>query len=37
MAELRGYLDGFWDDGLAALKREAESEARSKGRPRGRR
>jgi DNA-binding transcriptional ArsR family regulator len=37
MAELRGFLDGFWDDGLAALKREAETEARSKGRPRGRR
>jgi len=37
MAELRAYLDGFWAEGLTALKREVEAEARASGRPRGRR
>jgi DNA-binding transcriptional ArsR family regulator len=26
LAELRAFLDGFWDERLAALKREAERE-----------
>jgi DNA-binding transcriptional ArsR family regulator len=34
LAELRVFLDGFWTDRLAALKREAETEQRRKhGRP----
>ncbi len=37
MAQLRAFLDTFWEDGLAALKREAEAEARARRRPRGRR
>jgi DNA-binding transcriptional ArsR family regulator len=31
VAELRAYLDRFWDEGLAALKREAEREQRKRG------
>ena len=30
LAELRTYLEGFWDDRLVALKREAEKEERKK-------
>jgi DNA-binding transcriptional ArsR family regulator len=30
LAQLRVFLEGFWDDRLEALKREAESEERSK-------
>jgi DNA-binding transcriptional ArsR family regulator len=29
LAELRGYLEGFWSDGLERLKAEAEREERS--------
>jgi DNA-binding transcriptional ArsR family regulator len=31
VAELRAYLDRFWDEGLTALKREAEREERKRG------
>ncbi len=30
LAELKAFLDGFWDDRLEALKREAEREERRK-------
>ena len=30
LAELRAFLEGFWDDRLEALKREAEREERKK-------
>jgi DNA-binding transcriptional ArsR family regulator len=30
LAELRAFLEGFWDDRLVALKREAEKEERKK-------
>src|SRR5579871_4381702 len=30
LAELKEFLDGFWDDRLEALKREAEREERKK-------
>jgi DNA-binding transcriptional ArsR family regulator len=30
LAELKVYLEGFWDDRLGALKREAEQEERKK-------
>ena len=30
LAELKAFLDGFWNDRLEALKREAEREERSK-------
>src|ERR1700744_4883584 len=30
LAELRAFLDGFWDDRLETLKREAEREERKK-------
>jgi len=30
LAELRAFLEGFWDDRLGALKREAEKEERKK-------
>src|SRR6201995_4659121 len=30
LAELKAFLDGFWDDRLEALKREAEREERKK-------
>src|SRR5881296_4652052 len=30
LGELRAFLDGFWDERLEALKREAEREERSK-------
>ena len=30
LAELKRFLDGFWDDRLEALKREAEREERKK-------
>src|SRR5919109_873830 len=30
LAEVRAFLDGFWDERLAALKREAEREERTK-------
>ena len=30
LAQLKVFLEGFWDDRLEALKREAESEERSK-------
>jgi DNA-binding transcriptional ArsR family regulator len=30
LAELRVFLEGFWDDRLVALKREAEKEERKK-------
>jgi DNA-binding transcriptional ArsR family regulator len=30
LAELKAFLDGFWDDRLEALKREAEREERNK-------
>ena len=30
LSELRSYLDDFWDAGLAALKREAELDERSR-------
>src|SRR3954451_6613331 len=30
LAELKAFLDAFWDDRLAALKREAEREERTK-------
>jgi DNA-binding transcriptional ArsR family regulator len=31
VAELRAYLDRFWDEGLVTLKREAEREERKRG------
>jgi len=31
LADARRFLEGFWDDGLAAIKRSAEADAR--GRP----
>lgn len=31
LAELRAYLEGFWDERLQALKDEAEAEERSRG------
>jgi len=30
LAELKAFLEGFWDDRLGALKREAEKEERKK-------
>lgn len=30
LAELKAFLEGFWDDRLDALKREAEKEERAK-------
>ena len=30
LAELKAFLDGFWDDRIEALKREAEREERQK-------
>jgi DNA-binding PadR family transcriptional regulator len=30
LAELKAFLDGFWDDRLDALRREAERKERSK-------
>jgi DNA-binding transcriptional ArsR family regulator len=30
LAEVKAFLDGFWDERLAALKREAEREERTK-------
>jgi DNA-binding transcriptional ArsR family regulator len=30
LAELKAFLDGFWDDRIEALKREAEREERKK-------
>jgi DNA-binding transcriptional ArsR family regulator len=30
LAELKAFLEGFWDDRLAALRREAEREERAK-------
>ena len=35
LAELRRFLEGFWDEGLAHLKREAEVEERARRRGRG--
>jgi DNA-binding transcriptional ArsR family regulator len=35
LAELRGFLEGLWDDGMARLKREAEKEERRRKRARG--
>jgi DNA-binding transcriptional ArsR family regulator len=34
LAELRSFLEGFWDESLAGLKREAEREERRKRRGR---
>ncbi len=28
LADVRGFLESFWDDGLAAVKRSAEADAR---------
>ena len=30
LGELRGFLESFWDEGLAAVKRSAEADARRK-------
>jgi DNA-binding transcriptional ArsR family regulator len=32
LAELRAFVEDFWDDGLDRLKREAEAEERARGR-----
>ena len=34
LAELRAFVEDFWDDGLDALKREAEAESRRRSRGR---
>jgi DNA-binding transcriptional ArsR family regulator len=35
LAELRSFLEGFWDDGLDRLKRAVEAEQRARPRARG--
>ncbi len=30
LADVRGFLESFWDDGLAAVKRSAETDARAR-------
>ena len=30
LADVRGFLESFWDDGLAAIKRSAETDARAR-------